>query len=154
MDLYDDLIEEEQAAGAKVTKGGGGGMDLYGELIEERAGETDRLRAEVTKLKTDLAKLTEDNKCWLVINTDLRNKINQAAKNMSILIKTCRAEINRKNKTILELRNELESGMLKKAGSGRGGISRAQVQTMLDNIKDSYRRMEKLEVNGGKHTLH
>ena len=147
MDLYDDLIEEEQAA-AGATQGGGGGMDLYGELIEERAGETDRLRAEVAKLKTDLAKLTEDNKCWLVINTDLRNKINQAAKNMSILIKTCRAEINRKNKTILELRNELESGMLKKAG-GRGGISRAQVQTMLDNIKDSYRRMEKLEVNGG-----
>ena len=128
-------------------------MDLYDEMIEERAGETDRLRAEVTKLKSELDKVSEDNKNLWLINRDLADKVRRSAHNMSSLIKTCRAEINRKNNTILELRREMESGLLRKAGrgsKGSGGLNRKEVQQMLDKVKDAYHRMEKLEVNGGK----
>jgi len=82
-------------------------MDLYEELIEEKEADSNATKAENASLKAEVAKLKEDNKNLWIINTDLSEKLKRASTNITALIKTCRAELNRKNRTITSLRNEV-----------------------------------------------
>ena len=70
-------------------------MDLYEELIEEKEADSNATKAENASLKAEVAKLKEDNKNLWIINTDLSEKLKRASTNITALIKTCRAELNR-----------------------------------------------------------
>ena len=123
--------QDDQESRPDVT--GSRKMDLYDDLIEERAADSAATVEENAQLKKQVAKLEEDKRMLSIINLDLSNKLKTCATNISSLMKTSRTEINRKNKTIETLRTELEDLLQKKTT-----LSKSQMTAVLDRVKDAY----------------
>ena len=80
--------------------------DLYADLYEDILTTKDQPKddqltpEEIKKLQKEVEDTRKKFKRLMEINCDLKSKCNQLETNLSSLMKTARAEINRKNETI------------------------------------------------------
>ena len=77
-------------------------FDLYEDILtaKDQSKDDQITPEEIEKLQKEVEDTRKKFKRLMEINSDLKSKCNTFESNLSTLIKTCRAEINRKNDTI------------------------------------------------------
>ena len=87
-------------------------FDLYEDILtaKDQSKDDQITPEEIEKLQKEVEDTRKKFKRLMEINCDLKAKCNKFESNLSTLIKTCRAEINRKNDTIAgKVNHDLES---------------------------------------------
>ena len=87
-------------------------FDLYEDILtaKDQSKDDQITPEEIEKLQKEVEDTRKKFKRLMEINCDLKAECNKLQSNLSTLMKTCRAEINRKNDTIAgKVNHDLES---------------------------------------------
>ena len=109
-------------------------FDLYDDIlgVNDEPKEDQPTQQEIQRIQDEALETQKKFKRLMEINKELSSKCDQLETNLSCLIKTCRAEINRKNNTIAELRQKLDDIILRR--TMKNGSSR-EMKDMIDWLK-------------------
>ena len=139
LDLYDDLFPDDiSSEGVKC----GSNVEVgEQQVVSKRQGkrvveEMRQMKESNEKLEKELNKLKKENKNWQLVYMDVTRKLDISKKNVTILLKTTRNEINRKNETITALRREMDNVLFKRALKC-GTVE--ELKEILNNIQCAYR---------------
>jgi len=111
-------------------------FDLYEDILtaKDQSKDDQITPEEIEKLQKEVEDTRKKFKRLMEINCDLKANVTKLESNLSTLMKTCRAEINRKNDTIAVLRRELD-GISAKLTLRQGGSSSEEVRDLTSRLK-------------------
>jgi len=111
-------------------------FDLYEDILtaKDQSKDDQITPEEIEKLQKEVEDTRKKFKRLMEINCDLKANVIKLESNLSTLMKTCRAEINRKNDTIAVLRRELD-GISAKLTLRQGGSSSEEVRDLTSRLK-------------------
>ena len=136
MDLYDDLFLEENSRQDATTTDRQISNDC---MLTEKKNSLENKIEEINdsneNLRKEIAVLKKENKNWRVVYMDVSKKLDISKKNVSTLLKTTRNEIRRKNKTISDLKKELDNILFKRALKS-GTVK--ELRDMIGKIHDAF----------------
>ena len=146
LDLYDDLFPDDGSS-QKENLGNSGE-----EISPIRSGRTNETEIENElwqanksneKLKKELNLLKRENANWQLVYKDVARKLDISKKNLSVLVKTTRNEISRKNETISGLKKELDNILFKRAVKS-GTVK--DLKEMIEKLHSAFR----IELDSGR----
>ena len=136
MDLYDDLFLEENSRQDATTTDRQISNDC---MLTEKKNSLENKIEEINdsneNLRKEIAVLKKENKNWRLVYMDVSKKLDISKKNVSTLLKTTRNEISRKNKTISDLKKELDNILFKRALKS-GTVK--ELRDMIGKIHDAF----------------
>ena len=116
MDLYDDLfLEENSRQDAATTDRQISNDCMLTEKKNSLENKIEEIKDSNENMRKEIAVLKKENKNWRLVYMDVSKKLDISKKNVSTLLKTTRNEISRKNKTISDLKKELDNILFKRA---------------------------------------
>jgi len=149
LDLYDDLFPEETYNPDENGEANETGVTgLSGLNTKDRNIETQMKRMEEynKKLEGELNILKKENKNWQMVYRDVERKLEISTNNVTILLKTTRNEISRKNDTISCLKKEIDNMLFKRAVKS-GTVN--ELKQMIDKIHSAFQ----IEISGQNQTV-
>ena len=117
-------------------------FDLYEDILtaKDQSKDDQITPEEIEKLQKEVEDTRKKFKRLMEINCDLKAECNKLESNLSTLMKTCRAEINRKNDTIAgkvnhDLEYHSENDYLKTSGSIDNEKENGKFIVLFYNVK-------------------
>jgi predicted RNase H-like nuclease (RuvC/YqgF family) len=148
LDLYDDLFPEEtynrdENGEANVSEETG--SSLLNTKDKNIKTQMKKVEEYNKKLESELNVLKKENKNWQLVYRDVERKLEMSKKNVTILLKTTRNEISRKNDTISCLKREIDNMLFKRAVKS-GTVN--ELKEMIDKIHSAFQ----IEISGKNQT--